>query len=240
LLRSEPTVYIGPKKCIITFIGPVGVGKSTQIDLLKINLRSRNIKVVETFIKSTHALAYILSRLLIGLVECEKVRFSDGTTHVYPRKEIMKKLFSLWCFLDAISITAKFFFAVCIPFYLGFTLLVEEGLMMTQLTYRKVFPFFFETESKVPPLVTTLLGWVMSNNHANFVLDATEDDLKIRRRKRLYRQNELPVYTSMQKSWMEHLNSSNTFFINTSGKTAREVHKKIVVALEENTRALSN
>lgn len=230
-------MYARSKKCIITFLGPVGVGKSTQISLLKNYLHSKNVKVVETYIKSTHALAYILSRLLIGLGECEKVSFSGETTQLYPRKEVMKRLFPLWCFLDMLSLATKFFFTVYIPFYLGFTPLVEEGLMMTLFTYRRALPVFFETEPKVPPLLPNLLGWVISKNHVNVILDATDDDLKQRRRKREYRQNELSVYISMQKRWMERLNSQNTIFIETTGETAGQVHKNIVVALEKHTSA---
>jgi len=220
------------KKSIITIIGPVGVGKSTQINLLIAYLRSRNVKVISTFIKNTHGLAYILSRLLIELGAYEKVSFSDGSSYKYPRKEIMKKLFSLWCFLDMFSIAVKFFFTIYLPFFFGFTSLVEEGLMMTQLTYLKALPFFFETESKVPSLVTTLQAWVVNNNHVNFVLDATEDNLKARRRTRSFRQYELSAYTSMQKRWLQNIRSPNTFFINTSGQTIRDVHNKIVIALE--------
>ena len=236
MLRRRPRAHARVR--IITFIGPVGVGKSTQIRLLKDYLKLENVRVTETFIKSTHALAYILSRFLIALGECEKVSFSEGITRLYPRKDVMKRLFPLWCFLDTLSIAAKFFFTVYVPFCFGFTPLVEEGLIMTLYTYRRALPVFFEIEPKVPSLLLSLLGWVMSKNHVNVVLDATDDDLKQRRRNREYRQNESSVYISMQKRWMKRLNSQNTIFIDTTGETAGQVHKNIVMALEKHIRAL--
>jgi len=236
MLRRRSRAYARIR--IITFIGPVGVGKSTQTRLLKDSFKLRNVRVIETFIKSTHGFAYILSRFLIVLGACEKIAFSEGITRLYPRKEVMKKLFPLWCFLDTVSIAVKFFFTVYIPFCLGFTLLVEEGLIMTLYTYRRALPAFFEIEPKVPPLLPSLLGWVVSKNHVNVVLDATDDDLRQRRRNREYRQNESSVYISMQKRWMKRLNSQNTIFIDTTGQTAGRVHKNIVMALEKHTSAL--
>lgn len=221
------------KKCIMTFIGPVGVGKSTQIRLLKNYLGSKNIKVVETFIKSTHALTYILSRSLIALGASEEVTLSAGFTRLYPRKNLMKRLFALRCFFDTISISAKFFFTVYIPFCLGFTILVEEGLMMTLYTYLMALPTFFETEAKVPPFLPRLLGWVLKNNHLNVVLEAENEELNRRRKGRSYRQNESIHYISLQRKWIARLNLGDTIFMDTTNKSPTEVHKRIVMVLEK-------
>ena len=214
------------------------MGKSTQIGLLKNSLKSRRIKVVETYIKSTHGLAYILSKFLIVLSGSEKAIFPDGNTQLYPRKELMKRLFTLWRFLDAFSIITKFFFTVYLPFCLGFTPLVEEGLMMTIFTYRRSFPVLFQLESKSPPVIPVLLGWVMSKNNVNFVFDATDDELEQRRRKREFRRSELSMYVTLQRRWMKRLNDGNTFFVDTTRKTADQVHRNIVIALDTHKSAL--
>ena len=220
--------------CIITFIGPVGVGKSTQIRLIKNYLKSKNIRVIKTFIKSNHAVTYVFSRSLKAL-SCEKVSYPGGLNRIYPRRDIVRGLFPLWCFLDTLSIAIKFFLRVYIPFCLGFTPLIEEGLIMTLHTYSMTFPHFFNTEPKMLPFLPSLLGWIKSKNHINVVLDARNDDLDRRRNNRNYRQNELPEYIFMQKKWIRRLNFGNTIFIDTTGEPALRVHRKIVAALENST-----
>ena len=220
------------RACIITFIGPVGVGKSTQMKLIKDYLKLKGIRATQTFIKSNHALTYILSESLKALGLYEKVTYPEGVTRIYPSREVVRRLFPLWCFLDMVSITFKFFFTVYLPFRLGFTPLIEEGLMMTFYTYGMSFPHFFKTEPKVLPLLPSLLGWVVSKNHVNVVLDAKEDELDRRRSSRNYRQNELSDYVSMQKKWIRRLNSGNTFFMDTTNEPVLGVHKNIVTALE--------
>jgi len=224
---------VRPKTCIITFMGPVGVGKSTQMRLLEDHLKSENVKVVKTFIKSSHGLTYVLGRLLMALGTNERVSYPDGFARVYPRKDVVRGLFPLWSFLDTVSIAIKFFFTVYVPFSLGFTILIEEGLLMTLHTYLVSFPSFFKTEPKVLPLLPSLLGWIMSKNHVNVVLDATNEELNLRRISRSYRQNELPEYVSLQRKWIERLSSGDSITVETTNDSAMGVHKKIVTALEK-------
>jgi len=219
--------------CIITFIGPVGVGKSTQMRLIKDHLKQKGIRSTQTFIKSSHALTYILSEFLKALGLYEKVTYHNDITRTYPRRDVVRKLFPLWAFLDTLSIAIKFFFRVYIPFSLGSTILIEEGLHMTLHTYGMSFPNFFDTEPKVPPLVPRLIGWIMSKNHVNVVLDATDDELDQRRRSRNFRQNELSEYVSLQRKWIKRLDSGDTIFLDTTNGTPLRVHAKVVTALEE-------
>jgi len=221
------------KACIITFLGPVGVGKSTQMRLLVGHLKSENVRVVKTFIKSSHAFAYILYRSLLALGVCEKVLYPEGLTRIHPRREVVRSLFPLWSFLDTISIAIKFFFTVYVPFSLGFTILIEEGLLMTLHTYLVSFPSFFKTEPKVLPLLPSLLGWIMGKNHVNIVLDASDEELALRRIGRSYRQHELPQYVYLQRKWMKRLDSGSSIIIDTTSDSAMGVHKKIFAALKK-------
>lgn len=184
-----------------------------------------------TFIKNSHFLTYILMRFLRALGAYEKVAYSDDL-RIYPRRDIVRKLFSLWCFLDILSIAAKFFFTVYIPSNLGYTVLVEEGLFMTAHTYCVIFPWFFKTQPKALPLLPNLLGWIERKNHVDIILDANVEELSLRRKHRSYRQSELSEYITMQKKWMQRLSQSDTVFIETSGESVESVHKKIVAALE--------
>jgi len=224
---------VSSKACIITFLGPVGVGKSTQIRLLKEYLKSNNIRVVGTFIKSSHVFTYILSRSLMALGLCEKVSYPEGLTRIYPRRDLVRRLFPLWSFLDTLSIALKFFFTVYIPFRLGFTILIEEGLIMTLHTYLMSFPRFFKTEPKVLPFLSRLLGWTISKNHVNVVLEAADEEVSRRRKHRTYRQNELSEYVSLQRKWIKRLNLGDTIFIDTTDEPLVRVHRKIIIALEK-------
>ena len=220
------------KASIVTFIGPVGVGKSTQMGLARDFLETKGFRVVVTFIKSSHALTYLIEKPLFALGIYEKVVYG-GNIRTYLRRDLFRRLLPLWCFLDVVSIAAKFMLTVYIPLTIGYTVFVEEGLAMTLLTYNRIFPFFFETSPQKLPVVTSLLAWTKSRKHVNVILDASDDELILRRSRREYRRNELPDYIRMQRQWMNSLDTKDSVFINTSGKTISEVQWKIVQLLED-------
>jgi len=221
------------KPLIITFMGPVGVGKSTQIQLLKKYLRSRNINVSVTFLKSSHAMSYVIQRMLVVLGVRETAQYFKGSSRIYPRKEVMKRLFALWCLLDSFSISLKFFFTVYLPHKLGFTVLIEEGLIMTFYTYAESFPRFLSVKPKTLKLPAYLLAWVEKQNHVNIVLDASNKELDLRRAKRNFRQEELHEYVIMQKRWMQSLDLHDTIFIETTGKSLSAVRKSIIATVDQ-------
>lgn len=220
-------------KCILTFIGPVGVGKSTQIALMKEYLRSRKIKVCTTFIKSSHILTHIIHWPLLQFGFYEEVSYQGNSIRICPPKRIFARLLSLWSFLDMISIATKFLFTVYIPLKLGYVVLIEEGPMMTLLTYREALPQLYNTRRKTPLMALTLLGWISRQNHMNIIFDADDRELTERRKSRSYRRNELPEYIALQRKWIEHLNLEETIFIETSGESVVGVHRKILSALEK-------
>ena len=220
------------KNAIITFIGTVGVGKSTQIRLLKKFLLNNNVKVIDSYIKSTQGLAFLLNKFLILLGVSEKAIMPYGSVQLLPRNDLMKKLFPIWRILDFFSIIFKFLFTVYLPFLFGFTAIMEEGLMMTEFTYAKVFPRLFGLEKGTLPFVPFLLGWVMKKPNVTFVLDATDFELEKRRRKREFRQSELAVFVNLQREFMASLKRENIVFIDTTGLNASQVHENVISALE--------
>ena len=217
---------------IVAFIGPVGVGKSTQMRLLKHRLESKNVKVVCTFIKSNHVFSFFLSRFLIFLGSKEIGSYPGGLVIVYPRRAILRALFPLLCVLDAASIAIKFLFRVQIPFLFGSTVLVEEGLLMTLFTYEVFYPRFFNTRPRMLPFVPRLLGWTMARNHKNIVLDAEDEELRLRRKQRSQRQNELDEYVAEQRKWIGRLGFDHPAIINTTGKSVGAVHREILRTLD--------
>jgi hypothetical protein len=174
--------------------------------------------VVTTFIKNTHLLAYSILRFLKLL-----------------RKDVDEKLLSILYLLDTISIPIKFFFTVYIPFHLGFTILIEEGLIMTLFTYTERYPKLSGFKPKKPPFLTRLIGWILKQKHVNVILEAEDNELTKRRKNRNYRQYELHEYVYLQKKWLTHINFGKTLFIETTNLSVMQTHKVIVAAIEKPT-----
>ena len=221
------------KKSIVVFLGPVGVGKSTQIRLLHNYLETKNCRSVSTYIKSSHIFANLLSQSLRRMGLSENVVYPDGVVESYPKKSIVRKIFPLWVFLDSISLTLKFFFSVIVPFSLGYTVLIEEGPFMTFHTYLVSFPTFFNTKPVVLPFSSYLLGWLLSKSYFQIVLEGSDQDLEVRRKKRRFRRSELAKYVLSQKMWMQNLTWNNAYFVDTSRADICSVHKNIVKILEK-------
>lgn len=205
------------EKCIITFTGPVGVGKSTQIKLLRSYFLLNKNKVVMTFIKSNHLLAYLMIRFL----------------KLMGRK-IDERLFIILYLLDMISILVKFFFTVYIPFHLGFTIIMEEGPIMTLFTYVVRYPKFNNIKLEKPSFILRMIGWISKQKNINIILNAEEDELIRRRKNRKYRQYESSEYVRLQKKWLNQISNhlSNTIFIETTKLSAIQTHKLIITEIE--------
>ena len=163
----------------------------------------------------------------------EAVIYPGGLTKNYPRKEIMKKIFSGYRFLDVFSIAIKFFFTVYLPYLLGFTILIEEGPIMTLHTYMVVFPDSFDSKPKMPPCIQALVNWIMTKSHVSVILTAKDEELVVRRKKRTYRRNELQDYIFSQKKWIAKQDSGNIIFIDTTGKSIKEVSSQISICLKK-------
>jgi len=226
-------VYRQVQGLVVTIIGPVGVGKSTQIRELEKYFRSRDQRVLVTFIKTNHVLSYIVRRSLMTVGLQENVSYSDGITRVFLRRDIVRKLFPLLSYLDTISIIVKFLITVYIPFYLGSTILIEEGLAMTLQTYLMSYPFFYGTEPKVLPFLPRLLSWTVNKKHLTIVIDAVDEELDRRRKSRSCRRDEVPEFVSLQRKGIRLLDCGNTVFINTTNGTVESVHKEITKAIEK-------
>ena len=215
---------------IITFIGPVGVGKSTQMRLIQNRFRSCGVRTITTYLKSSHALAYILTKFLKGIGAYEEVKYADGF-RIYPRRDIMKRLFPLYCFLDAMSVAVKFLLTICVPYALDFVILLEEGPIMNLHTYAEVMPWLYGTRPIVLPLVPNLVGWIEDRNHVNIILDADELELNERRRMRSFRRSELLEYERLQRNWVHRFRGEKTFFVDTRGLSIGQVQKQVVQTL---------
>jgi hypothetical protein len=219
---------------IVIFLGPVGVGKSTQMILLKRYFQSKKNRTVSTYINSNHLFAYILQKLLI-LVGCSENSFyPDGTYIARPNRCVMYKLIPLSSFLDTVSIALKFFVNVFVPFRLGFNVLIEEGPAMTLHTYSKYYPYYFKTNPLIVRFSEFLLAWVSKEKHIQIVFDATDDELDERRKNREFRKIESSEHVNSQRKWLQGMNFQGTIHVETRSKSIFEVRTEVINIFERN------
>jgi len=120
---------------VVDFLGPAGVGKSTQIRLLEAKLNGSGYRASSTFIKTGHLFSFLLLRLL--------ARGSAGGDRSTPsirvlmesRPELFRRLFGTWLAIDMMSVLTKYFLAVWLPVKADFRVLVEEGIPATIADY---------------------------------------------------------------------------------------------------------
>ncbi len=110
---------------LIVFVGVVGAGKTTQMEILSSKLKSRqNVKI--TYLKTVHLFSYVFTKLLSTII----LRRTD---YDYPLKALrqeanflFRRMFKLWLIIDVFSLALKFLISVYLPIKLGYTVLVED------------------------------------------------------------------------------------------------------------------
>ena len=173
---------------IISLIGPVGVGKTTQIRLLKNYFQLNNEKSIVTYIKSVHGFTHILFFLVRFLINEQKK--GDDVAGYSPKQVFYKRIYPLVVLSETVSIIGKFVFTVYLPYKLGYNIIIEEGLTMTKANYQLFRPHFLGIKPVKLPFIDTLLNWVISKKHIEIILDANTHELIFRRKSRNFRRYE--------------------------------------------------
>jgi thymidylate kinase len=217
---------------IITFIGPVGAGKSTQIKLLASYLRSEKRKTTETYIKSAHGFNRILSFIINEISNISLKAPGKQTDKL--RRRLYVSITPLWNLSETVNIIGKFFFRVYLPFQLGYDVLIEEGLIMSMENYRLFRPHFLGIKASKLPFLDVLLRWVNSHKHLDIILDVSDEEADRRRKSRTFRRSESEDYLSLQRIVISKLRGPNLLIVETSGKPIKEIHKVIVEYLMKN------
>lgn len=113
---------------LVVFVGTVGSGKSTQMELVAYKLRRKGFKTKVSTLKTNHLLSHLLTIAVQRiLVNSERNPFTIGVL-IERKPLVLKKLFRLWLVLDAFSISVKFIWDVALPLRSGRIVLVEEYL----------------------------------------------------------------------------------------------------------------
>jgi hypothetical protein len=118
---------------VIAFIGTVGSGKSTHMKLLYSKLKRKGLKIKMSFLKTGHLFAFILEISLAKIVANKRKDVFPIRALVEERPTLFRRIFRLWLGLDLISITLKFLAGIYLPLKLGYTILIEEYILLASI-----------------------------------------------------------------------------------------------------------
>jgi hypothetical protein len=119
---------------LIVLLGPVGVGKSTQLNLTAQTLRQKGIKVSTTQLKALHIFCGFFITLVAVLLREDSSKNPFRVLRT-KRVEVAAKLFPLMTLLDVPSFTIRYWLNVALPLKLGRVVLVEECMYGTLAEY---------------------------------------------------------------------------------------------------------
>jgi thymidylate kinase len=225
-----------PKPYIIAFIGTVGAGKSTQMNLLAPELKARGLRVKVTSLKTGHVFAYFLEVVLAKMLVGEEKDVSPIRVLIEDKTTLFKRLFKLWLSLDIISISIRFILTAYIPLKLRRIVLVEEYFPATITDYiylAKVLDLPFKTISPAVRFMQRLLQ--LSGPMQTIFLDAPNVVLEKRWSQRSSL-NEKTDYLQMQRTMLlsvSKLSSSSFLYVETTNKTIGKTHRLIVNHLKD-------
>jgi len=120
-----------PKGRLIVFMGAEGVGKSTQIDLLRSWLLKSNYRIKVVDIRGNLLFAYLLWKFLMLAGRYSDYLRPDGTMTRGPDKVILAKVCKLWFILQLVSVLPLILFKVRLPLLLGYVVIAERYIVDT-------------------------------------------------------------------------------------------------------------
>lgn len=220
------------KPHVLAFLGPVGVGKSTQMKLLASKLRDNGLKTRNTSFKANHLLTFLLIRILAKMLGESRKSVSPIRALINYRSTFLKKIFKLWLALDIFSISLKFLLTIYFPVKIGYIVLVEEYIPATianYMYYRRVLGL----PSRAIYFLLSFMPKLMHQvGHTEIIfLDAPTSTLKLHWSSR-GSSDERTDYIHMQHtallSLARKLSSPRILYINVKNQTVKETHERIL------------
>lgn len=222
---------------IVAFVGSVGAGKTTHINMLYSYLKMQRIKVIKTVLKINVLLTHIFLIVLCKIYGLDISKRYPIRALIDDRKDVLISVLDLWLFIDIVSIIIKFFIRIYIPHKLGYIVLVEDFLIATIVDYNylarelNISDKYFNKNIRLARYLLSLI----TDDMFVFFLDADLNILKDRWSKR-GSPIEVDSYIYIQKNDLLRFASSfpNYIYINTSNYSVEEVHKCIIQKLRVN------
>lgn len=186
----------------ICFLGCEGVGKSTQIKLLKSWLHSSNVKKIKTIdLRGNSLLAYAFWRFLILSGRYTTFLRPDGNRTRGPDSQILKRTCTFWFFLMVMSTLPLILLKVYLPLLLGRVVVAERYVLDITSDIFRLSHAFGKSNSFVVKTSLLLLHF-FPNNSQLIYLYADYSALKYR-----YRKRQTPL------EWPEYIDSRNNYYL---------------------------
>lgn len=122
-------------------MGPNGVGKSTQMDLLIDNFKKRKIRFRKTWVASHHLFVWVLGILLVKVLGYPKDHWTTVNPHLPPAVEFASLVKGtglrvkigkvILLFLELFNLVIIDLFKVRLPRLFGYSIVIEKYLPVT-------------------------------------------------------------------------------------------------------------
>jgi len=221
---------------LIVFVGTVGSGKSTQMQLLGKWLRRKGVKTRVTVLKTNHLSSNLLTSVLVNVLLSAKERTFPIGMLIEHRPALLKKLLRLWFILDCFSVSLKFLWDVVLPLRMGRVVLVEEYLPAIVADY-----FYISKALDASPriAISTIkrVSTILSSAGPMFVvfLDAQSNVLR-KRWKMRSSPTEKAAYIKIQRGLLlecsKRISSADLLFVDTTTRTVVETQEYIRAYLD--------
>ncbi len=219
---------------LIVFLGPVGVGKSTVIRGLAVELRARSFRVSTVFIKAFHGPSYLLWMFIAGLLGLRIDWIAPW--YIIPksgRLELARALTALSIYLDTFIMIPFKLLKMFMFRALGFYVLSEEYIHSTLIDY--VYScIMLRLRCRLLKLPLLLLSLLLSKYVPDriVVLNASNSVLRRRWRLRGYGDPQLH-YVKIQRALLLKIADRGVFIIDTNGLSIADVVKLIMNKVTE-------
>jgi thymidylate kinase len=217
---------------LIVFLGPRGVGKSTQINKMSKQLKAKGVKVKITHLKTGIILGHFAATLLSMMLLGKRPNQSPLMALVEERPSFITKTFRLWLSLDLFVASIKFLMEVYIPQKMMYTVLTEDSIPSIVNDYFYLAKLTNTSLRKMRLEMRFFYKLMQICNVYIIFLDAEPKVLKDRRIQRggdfEKRSDYLMAQRFSLKRVSENLVSKNRFlYINTSENNITDVYNKI-------------
>lgn len=215
----------------IAFFGPDGSGKSTHASLLVNHFQSRKVQTKKVWIRSPHAFAYLLSRLLVKAGFYRVVSNTFGRNKKIPAVHINRGLKIFWSTVESISAILVMIPRVHLPLLLGYTVVAERCIVDTIVNIA----YYINDSEFLQSRTARILLLFIPKNAMLIHLDTDYLTLVNRRDKNV----EAYELIKFQKECYKKIeNSLNATYIDTSHSDINHVSNLIINLVESRNKML--
>jgi thymidylate kinase len=197
----------------IIFFGPDGSGKTTQADLLVLELRNHGVKVRKLWLRSLHTFAFLISKIAMHVLGLQSIyEFRARYSRAKPFRGI-------WYAIEFASILPLILFRFRLPLMKGYTIVAERYVIdwIVSLSYVS------RNESLCDSRIAKAALKFIPKNSTLIYIDASYDAICSRGRN-----EESLEYIDFQRRFYEKIAQRlNSIVIDTSNKSIQEVQKLI-------------